>query len=58
MSMTDRAAIVAGALVDEFIDTLVKVAHPELQRRIADILRDEFSQERQQGVEDSRLPDP
>lgn len=50
----DRAARVAETLVAE----LVTVARTELKRRILEALRDEFADERQQGVANRELPDP
>jgi hypothetical protein len=60
MPITDRAAVVAEALVSEIavVLTTTTVALTELRRRITEILRDEFAEERQQGVVDRTLPDP
>ena len=60
MPVTDRAAVVAEALVSEIVDVLTTttVARTELRRRITEILRDEFAEERWQGVVDRTLPDP
>jgi hypothetical protein len=59
MPVTDRAAVVAEALVSEIVDVLTTTtARTELRRRIAEILRDEFAEERWQGVVDRTLPDP
>jgi hypothetical protein len=58
MPVTDRAAVVAEALVSEIADVLTTVALTELRRRITEILRDEFAEGRRQGVVDRTLPDP
>ena len=60
MPVTDRAAVVAEALVSEIVNVLTTttVARTELRRRITEILRDEFAEERWQGVVDRTLPDP
>ena len=60
MSVRDRAAVVADALVNELVDVLTTttVARTELRRRITEILRGEFAEERWQGVVDRTLPDP
>ena len=59
MPVTDRAAVVAEALVSEIVDVLTTtVARTELRRRITEILRDEFAEERWQGVVDRTPPDP
>jgi hypothetical protein len=59
MPVTDRAAVVAEALA-QIVDVLTTttVARTELRRRITEILRDEFAEERWQGVVDRTLPDP
>ena len=59
MPVTDRAAVVAEALVSEIVDVLTTttVARTELRRRITEILRHEFAEERWQGVVDRTLPD-
>jgi hypothetical protein len=53
----DRAARVAETLVAELVDVMV-IARTEFRRRITEILRDEFSAERQQGVADRGVDDP
>jgi len=60
MPVTDRAAVVAEALVSEIVDVLTTttVARTELRRRITGILRDEFREERQQAAADCAPPDP
>ena len=59
MPVTDRAAVVAEALVSEIVDVLPPPSpRTELRRRITEILRDEFAEERWQGVVDRTLPDP
>jgi len=60
MPVTDRAAVVAEALVSEIVDVLTTttIARTELRRLITEILRDEFAEERWQGVVDRTLPDP
>ena len=60
MPVTDRAAVVAEALVSEIVDVLTTttVARTELRRRITEILRDEFREERQQAAADRAPPDP
>jgi hypothetical protein len=54
----DRAARVAETLVAELVDVMVTIARTELKRRIVEALRDEFVDERQQGVANRELPDP
>jgi hypothetical protein len=56
--MPDRAARVAETLVAELVKVMVTVARTELKRRIIDALRDEFADERQQGVANRELADP
>ena len=56
--MPDRAARVAETLVAELVEVMVTVARTELKRRIIEALRDEFADERQQGVANRELPDP
>jgi hypothetical protein len=56
--MPDRAARVAETLVAELVEVMVTVAGNELKRRIIEALRDEFADERQQGVANRELPDP
>jgi hypothetical protein len=58
MPVRDRAAVVAEALARDIADVLSTVARTELKRRIEEILRDEFADERAQGVADRELPDP
>ncbi len=54
----DRAARVAETLVVELVDVMVTVARTELKRRITEILRDEFVDERQEAAANRELPDP
>ena len=58
MPVTDRAAVVAEALA-QIVDVLTTttVARTELRRRITEILRDEFREERQQAAADCAPPD-
>jgi hypothetical protein len=56
--MPDRAARVVETLVAELVEVMVTVARTELKRRIIEALRDEFADERQQGVANRELPDP
>jgi hypothetical protein len=58
MSVRDRAALVAEALARDIADTLSTVARNQLKQRIEEILRDEFADQRAQGVADRELPDP
>ena len=53
----DRAAVVAEALVAELVATLTILARTELKRRITEILRDEFADERRHVVADREPPD-
>jgi hypothetical protein len=54
----DRASVVADALVTELVTVMTTVARTELRRRIVEILRDEFEEERQQVAAERELPDP
>ena len=56
--MPDRAARVVETLVAELVEVMVTVARTELKRRIIEALRDEFADERQQGVANRELADP
>ena len=58
MSVRDRAAVVADALVSEIVTAISTMVDTELRRRITEILRDEFADERRHVVADRQLPDP
>ena len=53
----DRATVVTQVLVDALVDVMTTITRTEFRRRITEILRDEFSAERQQGVADRGVDD-
>jgi hypothetical protein len=53
----DRATVVTQVLVDALVDVMTTIIRTEFRRRITEILRDEFSAERQQGVADRGVDD-
>lgn len=56
--MSDRATLVARAAMELLIDTTHKEFSPrEYCRRLEQLLRDEFADERRQAVADRELPD-
>jgi hypothetical protein len=56
--MSDRAAVVARAVTELLIDTMHKEFDPrEFYRRLEQLLRDEFADERRQALADRELPD-